>query len=114
MPKHSPTNYKDWLDRAAEDTHIITKKQAIKMAKAFTTAITATTEQTTTSTTEPQQGWAQPTGAILWHYFRFEGEPTGKEASLCGRWGTVGVNPEDLFDKNRGCSDHCANCNKAR
>ena len=111
MPSHLTTSYKEWLDEQAHSTHIITRKESEKMAKDFTTA---TTEQTTTSTTEPQQGWAQPTGALQWHYFRFAGEPTGTEASWCGRWGTAGVDSEDLFDRNHGCSDHCAKCQKAR
>ena len=61
-----------------------------------------------------QQGWAQPKGAVAFHYYRFSDEPTGCERSLCGAWGTDGVNADDLYDNNHGCSDHCKACNRAR
>ncbi|GAA4353801.1 hypothetical protein GCM10023185_14730 [Hymenobacter saemangeumensis] len=68
----------------------------------------------TMQATETQQGWAQPTNANGWHYYRFSGEATGEEVSLCGRWGAAGVQPEDLYDKNHGCADHCQKCQALR
>jgi hypothetical protein len=73
-----------------------------------------TTLETLGDWAETQQGWAQPTGALVWHYYRFVGDPTGEETSICGRWGTQGVSPDDLYDKNHGCKDHCQNCRALR
>ena len=73
-----------------------------------------TTLEALTDAAETQQGWAQPANAINWHYYRFTGEPTGQETSICGKWGADGIIPDDLYDKNHGCADHCKACRALR
>jgi hypothetical protein len=118
MPKHWPTSYKNWLDEAAQFSHPIPHKQAMAHAKYFEDEVVNqqanTTLESLTDAADTQQGWAQPANAINWHYYRFVGEPTGQETSLCGRWGAEDVNPDDLYDKNHGCADHCKACRALR